>query len=144
MPEDIAARLVTGASIEKSIAPLRSFVTEPMRWGRLFLCGDAAHIVPPTGAKGLNLAASDVHYLYEGLLQFYRQNNATGIDTYSQRALARIWQAMRFSWSLTTMMHRFPGANDYERRMQDTEMAQLERSETAQRLMAENYTGLPY
>lgn len=144
MPEDVAARLVTGASIEKSIAPLRSFVTEPMRWGRLFLCGDAAHIVPPTGAKGLNLAASDVFYLFDGLSQFYKKGSSTGIDAYSQRALARIWQAMRFSWSLTTMMHRFPGANDYERRMQDTELAQLERSETAQRLMAENYTGLPY
>ena len=144
LPADVAARLVTGPSIEKSIAPLRSFVTEPMRWGRLFLCGDAAHIVPPTGAKGLNLAASDVHYLYEGLLQFYRQNSATGIDTYSQRALARIWQAMRFSWSLTTMMHRFPGASDYERRMQDAELAQMETNPTARKLMAENYTGLPY
>ncbi len=144
LPADVSSRLVTGASIEKSIAPLRSFVTEPMRWGRLFLCGDAAHIVPPTGAKGLNLAASDVHYLYEGLLQFYRQNNATGIDTYSQRALARIWQAMRFSWSLTTMMHRFPGASDYERRMQDAELAQMETNPTARKLMAENYTGLPY
>lgn len=144
LPADVAARLVTGPSIEKSIAPLRSFVTEPMRWGRLFLCGDAAHIVPPTGAKGLNLAASDVHYLYEGLLQFYRQNSATGIDSYSQRALARIWQAMRFSWSLTTMMHRFPGASDYERRMQDAELAQMETNPSARKLMAENYTGLPY
>lgn len=144
MPVDVAARLVTGASIEKSIAPLRSFVTEPMRWGRLFLCGDAAHIVPPTGAKGLNLAASDVFYLFEGLSQFYKQGQTGGIDAYSQRALARIWQAMRFSWSLTTMMHRFPGASDYERRMQDSELAQLELLESARRLMAENYTGLPY
>jgi len=144
LPQDVAARLVTGPSIEKSIAPLRSFVTEPMRWGRLFLCGDAAHIVPPTGAKGLNLAASDVHYLYEGLLQFYRQNNAIGIDAYSQRALARIWQAMRFSWSLTTMMHRFPGASDYKRRMQDADLVQMETNPTARKLMAENYTGLPY
>ncbi|MCF8511062.1 MAG: 4-hydroxybenzoate 3-monooxygenase [Rhodobacteraceae bacterium] len=144
MPADVAARLVTGPSIEKSIAPLRSFVTEPMRWGRLFLCGDAAHIVPPTGAKGLNLAASDVHYLYEGLVQFYSHNQSAGIDSYSQRALARIWQAMRFSWSLTTMMHRFPGASDYERRMQDTEMAILESNPSARKLMAENYTGLPY
>lgn len=144
LPQDVAARLVTGPSIEKSIAPLRSFVTEPMRWGRLFLCGDAAHIVPPTGAKGLNLAASDVHYLYEGLVEFYRQNRSSGVDAYSQRALARIWQAMRFSWSLTTMMHRFPGASDYECRMQDADLAQLETSPTARKLMAENYTGLPY
>jgi p-hydroxybenzoate 3-monooxygenase len=144
MPEDVAAQLVTGPSIEKSIAPLRSFVTEPMRWGRMFLCGDAAHIVPPTGAKGLNLAASDVFYLFEGLSQFYRDGKTDGIDAYSQRALARIWQAMRFSWTLTMMMHRFPGASDYERRMQDTDLAQLETSETARRLMAENYTGLPY
>ena len=143
MPQDVAARLVTGPSVEKSIAPLRSFVTEPMRWGKLFLCGDAAHIVPPTGAKGLNLAASDVHYLFEGLTQHY-QGDDRGIEAYSQRALARIWQAMRFSWSLTTMMHRFPGASDYERRMQDTELALLERSDTARKLLAENYTGLPY
>lgn len=144
LPTEVAARLATGPSIEKSIAPLRSFVTEPMRWGRLFLCGDAAHIVPPTGAKGLNLAASDVHYLFEGLVQVYRQNNTGGIDGYSQRALARIWQAMRFSWQLTTMMHRFPGASDYERRMQDADLAQLETNPTARKLMAENYTGLPY
>jgi p-hydroxybenzoate 3-monooxygenase len=144
LPTDVAARLVMGPSIEKSIAPLRSFVTEPMRWGRLFLCGDAAHIVPPTGAKGLNLAASDVHYLFEGLVEFYRHNRSSGIDAYSTRALARIWQAMRFSWSLTTMMHRFPDASDYERRMQDADLAQLETNATARALMAENYTGLPY
>jgi p-hydroxybenzoate 3-monooxygenase len=143
MPAEVAARLVTGPSIEKSIAPLRSFVSEPMRWGRLFLCGDAAHIVPPTGAKGLNLAASDVHYLHEGLIAHYR-GDGSGIEAYSSRALARVWQAMRFSWSLTTMMHRFPGASDYERRMQDTELAHLERSATARKLLAENYTGLPY
>lgn len=144
MPAEVAARLITGPSIEKSIAPLRSFVTEPMRWGRLYLCGDAAHIVPPTGAKGLNLAASDVYYLHEGLVAFYARNSSDGIDAYSQRALARIWQAMRFSWSLTMMMHRFPEASDYERRMQDTDLAQIETSATARRLMAENYTGLPY
>ncbi|WP_137109248.1 4-hydroxybenzoate 3-monooxygenase [Rhodobacter sp. SY28-1] len=143
MPAEVADRLITGPSIEKSIAPLRSFVSEPMRWGRLFLCGDASHIVPPTGAKGLNLAASDVHYLYEGLTAHYRGDDR-GIEAYSQRALARVWQAMRFSWSLTMMMHRFPGASDYDRRMQDTDLAQLETSETARRLMAENYTGLPY
>lgn len=144
MPVHVAGRLVTGPSIEKSIAPLRSFVTEPMRWGNLFLCGDAAHIVPPTGAKGLNLAASDVFYLFDGLQRFYRTGQSDGLDAYSPRALARIWQAMRFSWSLTMMMHRFPGASEYERRMQDADLAQLERSATAQRLMAENYTGLPY
>lgn len=144
LPTEVAARLVSGPSIEKSIAPLRSFVTEPMRWGKLFLCGDAAHIVPPTGAKGLNLAASDVHYLFEGLRQFYATATTDGIDRYSQRALARVWQAMRFSWSLTLMLHRFPGATEYERRMQDSALAELEQRESARRLMAENYTGLPY
>ena len=143
LPADVAARLVTGASIEKSIAPLRSFVTEPMRWGNLFLCGDAAHIVPPTGAKGLNLAASDVHYLSEGMIAFYSRGDVSGLDGYSAKALARIWQAMRFSWSMTTMMHRFPEHNDYERRMQDAELASLRGSPSAQRVMAENYTGLP-
>ena len=144
LPTEVAARLITGPSIEKSIAPLRSFVTEPMRWGKLFLCGDAAHIVPPTGAKGLNLAASDVHYLFEGLRQFYATATTDGIDRYSQRALARVWQAMRFSWSLTLMLHRFPAATEYERRMQDSALAELEQRESARRLMAENYTGLPY
>jgi p-hydroxybenzoate 3-monooxygenase len=144
MPADVAARLVTGPSIEKSIAPLRSFVTEPMRWGRLYLCGDAAHIVPPTGAKGLNLAVSDVFYLWEALRQHYATGSDTGLDGYSARALARVWQAMRFSWALTTMMHRFPGASAYDRRMQDADLAQLERSEAAQRVMAESYTGAPY
>ena len=143
LPADVAARLVTGTSIEKSIAPLRSFVTEPMRWGNLFLCGDAAHIVPPTGAKGLNLAASDVHYLSEGMIAFYSRGDESGLDGYSAKALARIWQAMRFSWSMTTMMHRFPEHNDYERRMQDAELACLRGSPSAQRVMAENYTGLP-
>ena len=143
LPADVAARLITGASIEKSIAPLRSFVTEPMRWGNLFLCGDAAHIVPPTGAKGLNLAASDVHYLSEGMIAFYSRGDVSGLDGYSAKALARIWQAMRFSWSMTTMMHRFPEHNDYERRMQDAELASLRGSPSAQRVMAENYTGLP-
>lgn len=144
MPAEVGEQLVTGPSIEKSIAPLRSFVSEPMRWGTLFLCGDAAHIVPPTGAKGLNLAASDVHYLYDGLMRFYRARDRSGLDKYSDRALARVWKAMRFSWSMTMMLHRFPDQNDYKRRMQDTELALLESSETAQRLMAENYTGLPY
>lgn len=144
MPAEVAAHLVTGPSIEKSIAPLRSFVTEPMRWGNLFLVGDAAHIVPPTGAKGLNLAASDVHYLYEGLVEHYQRGSDAGLERYSEKALARIWKAMRFSWSITTMMHRFPEHNAYERRMQDTELAVIESYEGAQRVMAENYTGLPY
>ena len=108
IPSDQADRLVTGPSIETSIAPLRSFVTEPMRWGRLFLCGDAAHIVPPTGAKGLNLAASDVHYLFEGLREFYATGAMRGLDAYSDRALRRVWKAERFSWWFTSLMHRFP------------------------------------
>ena len=144
LPGEIAARLVTGASIEKSIAPLRSFVCEPMHWGRLFLCGDAAHIMPPTGAKGLNLAASDVHYLFEGLSGFYAGGDASGLEGYSEKALARVWKAMRFSWSMTTMMHRFPEHNAYDRRMQDTELTILKTSALARRVMAENYTGLPY
>ncbi|MEH6774586.1 MAG: 4-hydroxybenzoate 3-monooxygenase [Cereibacter changlensis] len=144
LPTEVAARLVTGPSIEKSIAPLRSFVSEPMRWGRLFLCGDAAHIVPPTGAKGLNLAVSDVHYLCEALIQRYRTGSEAGLDGYSARALARVWQAMRFSWSMTTMMHSFPEHGGFDRRMQQTELALLQRSEAAHRLMAENYTGLPF
>ncbi len=143
LPESTAKSLITGPSIEKSIAPLRSFVTEPMQWGRLFLVGDAAHIVPPTGAKGLNLAASDVYYLSQGFRDLYVAGDASGLEGYSQKALARIWKAMRFSWSMTTMMHRFPDHNAYDRRMQDTEMATLETSATAQRFMAENYTGLP-
>jgi p-hydroxybenzoate 3-monooxygenase len=144
LPSAVAARLVTGPTIEKSIAPLRSFVSEPMRWGRLFLCGDAAHIVPPTGAKGLNLAASDVHYLSEAFKRAYGKGDTGGLESYSADALARVWQAMRFSWSLTMMMHRFPDQSDYERRMQETELALLEHSATARRMMAESYTGLPF
>lgn len=143
IPEDAAERLITGASIEKSIAPLRSFVAEPMRWGRLFLVGDAAHIVPPTGAKGLNLAFSDVHYLYHGLVQHYAGDNQ-GIDQYSARALARVWKSERFSWSMTTMLHRFPDQSTFDQRMQETELAYLESSTAAQTALAENYTGLPY
>lgn len=144
LPPEVAARLVTGPSIEKSIAPLRSFVSEPMRWGRLFLCGDAAHIVPPTGAKGLNLAASDVFYLSEALQRHLLRGDTAGLEAYGERALARVWQAMRFSWSLTTMMHRFPKHSPYERRMQETELAYLQTSAAARRVMAENYTGLPF
>jgi p-hydroxybenzoate 3-monooxygenase len=143
IPADAAEALITGPSIEKSIAPLRSFVAEPMRWGRLFLVGDAAHIVPPTGAKGLNLAIGDVHYLYEGLIQHY-QGDDEGIATYSERALARVWKSERFSWSLTTMLHRFPDQSPFEQRMQEAELDYLETSVAAQRALAENYVGLPY
>ncbi len=143
IPEDAAESLVTGPSIEKSIAPLRSFVAEPMRWGRLFLVGDAAHIVPPTGAKGLNLAIGDVHYLHEGLIQYY-QGDDEGVQKYSERALARVWKSERFSWSLTTMLHRFPEQSAFEQRMQEAELDYLETSVAAQRVVAENYVGLPY
>jgi p-hydroxybenzoate 3-monooxygenase len=144
IPSDQAERLVTGPSIETSIAPLRSFVTEPMRWGRLFLCGDAAHIVPPTGAKGLNLAASDVHYLFEGLREFYATGNTRGIDAYSERALRRVWKAERFSWWFTSLMHRFPDQTGFDRRMQRAEIDFLKTNAAAQTAMAENYVGLPY
>ncbi|MBL4544059.1 MAG: FAD-dependent monooxygenase, partial [Rhodobacteraceae bacterium] len=136
--------LVTGPSIEKSIAPLRSFIAEPMRWGRLFLAGDAAHIVPPTGAKGLNLAASDIHYLSEGLIAHYAGEGDALLDGYSDRALARVWKASRFSWSLTTLMHRFPDQGPFAQRMQEAELDWLEGSTAAQTALAENYVGLPY
>ncbi len=144
IPEDAADALVTGPSIEKSIAPLRSFVSEPMRWGRLFLVGDAAHIVPPTGAKGLNLAASDVHYLYHALLRHYQDGDDQGLEDYSATALARVWKATRFSWWFTTTMHRFPDQSDFDQRMQETELDFLESSTNAQAALAENYVGLPY
>ncbi|MEM8742602.1 MAG: 4-hydroxybenzoate 3-monooxygenase [Pseudomonadota bacterium] len=144
IPEEAAARLVTGPSIEKSIAPLRSFVAEPMRWGRLMLCGDAAHIVPPTGAKGLNLAASDVHYLTEALISHYRDGCDAGLEGYSAQALARIWKAERFSWWMTRTLHRFPGQSVFEQRMQEAELDYLAASTAAQTTMAENYVGLPY
>jgi p-hydroxybenzoate 3-monooxygenase len=144
LPASAAETLVTGESIEKSIAPLRSFVAEPMRWGRLFLCGDAAHIVPPTGAKGLNLAASDVYYLSRALLQHYREHDDNGIDGYSATALARVWKAERFSWSMTRLLHRFPDQTDFDLRMQQAELEYLESSPAAQTALAENYIGLPY
>ncbi len=144
IPAEAAEKLVTGASIEKSIAPLRSFVTEPMRWGRLFLCGDAAHIVPPTGAKGLNTAASDVHYLYTGLVQHYQQKDQKGLDEYSQKALERIWKAERFSWWFTSLMHNFPEQSEFDEKMQQAEIEFLRTNENAQKVMAENYVGLPY
>ena len=144
IPADQAANLVTGPSIEKSIAPLRSFVTEPMRWGRLFLCGDAAHIVPPTGAKGLNTAASDVHYLYNGLRDFYENNSTAGIDGYSDKALARVWKAERFSWWFSSLMHTYPDQSAFDLKMQIAEIAFLRTNKAAQKSMAENYIGLPY
>jgi p-hydroxybenzoate 3-monooxygenase len=144
LPEDAAAAVSTGPSFEKSIAVLRSFVAEPMRFGRLFLCGDAAHIVPPTGAKGLNLAASDVRYLFEGLREFYRDRSAAGLDAYSERALARVWKAVRFSWWMTTLLHRFPDSAPFARRLQDAELSYLTTSRNASAALAENYVGLPY
>jgi p-hydroxybenzoate 3-monooxygenase len=144
LPAQVAADLVTGPSIEKSIAPLRSYVAEPMRYGRLFLAGDAAHIFPPTGARGLNSAASDIYYLYHGLVDHYKKGDDNGLDSYSQRALARIWKAQRFSWWMTMLLHRFPDRIAYEDRLQDTELAYLFSSEAAQRSLAENYVGLPF
>ena len=144
LPTEVADRLITGPSIEKSIAPLRSFVAEPMRHGRLFLAGDAAHIVPPTGARGLNSAASDIYYLYHAMLDHYRKGDDAGLDGYSQRALARVWKAQRFSWWMTMLLHRFPDRLAYEDKLQDTDIAYLFSSEAAMRSLAENYVGLPF
>lgn len=144
LPPKVAEALVTGQTIEKSIAPLRSFVCEPMRYGQLFLCGDAAHIVPPTGAKGLNTAASDVHYLFQGLKAYYAAGNSEQLEGYSARALARVWKAERFSWWFTSLMHRFPDQSEFERKMQLAELEYLRGSDSAQAAMAENYVGLPY
>jgi p-hydroxybenzoate 3-monooxygenase len=144
LPTDVAAALVTGPSIEKSIAPLRSYVAEPMRHGRLFLAGDAAHIVPPTGARGLNSAASDVYYLYHALLDHYQRGDDSGLDGYSERALARVWKGQRFSWWMTNLLHRFPDASPYDRRMQAIELAYLFSSRSALTSLAENYVGLPF
>lgn len=144
LPEVAAQRLVTGPSIEKLVTPLRSWVSEPMSFGRLFLAGDVAHVVPPTGAKGLNLAISDVVYLADALSGYYSSGTTTGLDAYSATALARVWKAVRFSWWMTTMMHRFPGVgDDFDRRLQLAELDYLFSSENAQRAMAENYVGLP-
>ena len=142
LPAQTAAQLVTGPSIEKSIAPLRSFVAEPLRFGRLFLVGDAGHIVPPTGAKGLNLAASDVAYLWQGLRGHYA-DSTTEIDHYSGRALARIWKAERFSWWMTSLMHNFPDNGSFGQKMQRAELDYLFSSTAAMTSMAENYVGLP-
>ena len=143
LDEQARADLVTGASIEKSIAPLRSFVTEPMRFGRLFLAGDAAHIVPPTGAKGLNLAASDVKYLSQALQDFYLERSDAGIEAYSARCLRRIWRAERFSWWFTTLMHQFPTDAAIDARLKEAELDYLMHSQAGLRSIAENYVGLP-
>jgi p-hydroxybenzoate 3-monooxygenase len=144
LPAEVAARLVTGPALEKSVAPLRSFVAEPMRWGRLFLAGDAAHIVPPTGAKGLNLAASDIHYLSTALIDWYKRGDSAGLDGYSARALARIWKAERFSWWMTALLHKFPENEGFGNRIQLAEFDYLMSSKAAQTALAENYVGLPY
>lgn len=144
LPPEVAARLITGASIEKSIAPLRSFVAEPMQYGRLFLAGDAAHIVPPTGARGLNSAASDIYYLSRALIAYYKTGDESGLRGYSERALSRIWKAQRFSWWMTKLLHRFPDNGDYDQRLQQAELAYLFSSERALGSLAENYVGLPY
>src|SRR5690606_18538870 len=133
----------TGASIEKSIAPLRSFVAEPLRFGKLFLAGDAAHIVPPTGAKGLNLAMSDVAMLADALIEFYAERASAGLDNYSAKALSRIWKAERFSWWMTSLLHTFPENGPFGRRIQRAEFDYLSGSVAAQQSLAENYTGLP-
>ena len=140
---DLASRIVTGPSIEKSIAPLRSFVAEPMRFGRLFLAGDAAHIVPPTGAKGLNLAATDVKYLANAFTAYFRDKTPAGIDNYSQVCLTRVWKAERFSWWLTSLMHRFPDTGGFGQKMQEAELDYLVHSRAASTALAENYVGLP-
>lgn len=144
LPADVAERLVTGPSIEKSIAPLRSFVAEPMRYGNLFLAGDAAHIVPPTGARGLNSAASDIYYLYHAMVAHYKDGDDTGLENYSAKALARVWKAQRFSWWMTTMLHTFPDSLPYDQKLSQTELEYLFSSERAQGSLAENYVGLPF
>jgi len=144
LPAEVSAKLITGPSIEKSIAPLRSFVAEPMRYGALFLAGDAAHIVPPTGARGLNSAASDIYYLYHAMVDHYKKGDDTGLENYSQKALARVWKAQRFSWWMTMMLHRFPSNIAYDDKLQDTDLAYLFSSEKALGSLAENYVGLPF
>lgn len=144
LPQNTAQAMITGPSIEKSIAPLRSFVSEPLRWGSLFLVGDSAHIVPPTGAKGLNLAVSDVFYLHQAMISALKKNDHSGVDAYADRALARIWKAMRFSWQMTTMLHHFDGEDSFAAQMRKATLGHLSQSETARRELAENYIGLPF
>jgi p-hydroxybenzoate 3-monooxygenase len=143
-PQEMADAIVTGPSIEKSIAPLRSFVAEPMRYGGLFLAGDAAHIVPPTGAKGLNLAVSDVFYLSRAFADLYRHGNARYLDSYSDTALRRVWGAVRLSWWLTNLLHRFPGDTPFDQRMKESQLDYLASSEHAQASLAEQYVGIPF
>ena len=144
LPQEIADNVTPGPSIEKSIAPLRSFVAEPMRFGKLFLAGDAAHIVPPTGAKGLNLAVSDIFYLSNGMIEFYSDKSPAGLDAYSATALRRVWKAERFSWYLTTTLHRFPDIGAFGHRMQLAELDYIRTSSAASTAVAENYVGLPH
>jgi len=144
LPGDVVGDLVTGPSIEKSVAPLRSFVAEPLRHGRLLLAGDAAHIVPPTGAKGLNLAASDIHYLSRGLTAFYGDGDESGLTAYSDRALRRVWKAERFSWWMTTLLHKFPDDDGFAQGIRRAELDYLVSSKAAMTALAENYVGLPY
>ena len=144
LPSEVAEQLITGATIEKSIAPLRSYVAEPMRYGNLFLAGDAAHIVPPTGARGLNTAGSDIFYLYNGLVDFYKKNDATGLEQYSEKALVRVWKAQRFAWWMTTMLHTFPDTPDYDQKLKEIDMSYLFSSDAALSSLVENYVGLPY
>ena len=144
LPAEVSAKLITGPTIEKSIAPLRSFVAEPMRYGNLFLAGDAAHIVPPTGARGLNTAGSDIYYLYHGFMDHYLKGDSAGLDNYSQKALGRVWKAQRFSWWLTTLLHTFPDSSEYDQKLQEIEMSYLFSSDAAQSSLAENYVGLPF
>ncbi|MCY4206902.1 MAG: 4-hydroxybenzoate 3-monooxygenase [Roseovarius sp.] len=144
LPDFAADKIATGKSIEKSMAPLRSFVCEPMNWGRLYLCGDAAHIVPPTGAKGLNTAAGDVHYLFNALCWHYHDNDNESLLAYSKKALARVWKTQRFSWWMTNLLHRLDGQPEFERMMQKAELSLLSENRAAQEVMATNYTGMPY
>lgn len=144
LPQEVADRMETGSSIEKSIAPLRSFVAEPMRYGNLFLAGDAAHIVPPTGARGLNSAASDIYYLYHAMVAHYKDGDDSGLENYSAKALARVWKAQRFSWWMTTLLHTFPDSIPYDQKLQQTDLEYLFSSEKALGSLAENYVGLPF
>jgi p-hydroxybenzoate 3-monooxygenase len=144
LDQKAADEIVTGPSIEKSIAPLRSFVAEPMRFGRMFLAGDASHIVPPTGAKGLNLAASDAHYLAQAFREYYDEKSPAGIDAYSGKALSRVWKAVRFSWWMTSMLHKFPDQGEFGARIQLAELDYVVSSKAASTSLSENYVGLPF
>ncbi|HHG91180.1 MAG TPA: 4-hydroxybenzoate 3-monooxygenase [Devosia sp.] len=144
LPEDVSAKLETGPSIEKSIAPLRSFVAEPMRYGNMFLAGDAAHIVPPTGARGLNSAASDIYYLYHAMRDRYKKGDDSGLEAYSAKALARVWKGQRFSWWMTMLLHKFPENAPFDQRLQETDLDYLLSSEAAMASLAENYVGLAF